>query len=46
MPRHTTVQNSELLKAALEGLEAQKKRIEEQIGQVLAYFSALKESLK
>ena len=36
MPRHTTVQNSELLKAALEGLEAQKKRIEEQIGQVQA----------
>jgi len=30
------VQNSELLKAALEGLEAQKKRIEEQIGQVQA----------
>ena len=36
MPRHTTVQNSELLNAALEGLEAQKKRIEEQIGQVQA----------
>lgn len=30
------MQNSELLKAALEGLEAQKKRIEEQIGQVQA----------
>lgn len=36
MPRQKTVQNSELLKAALEGLEAQKKRIEEQIGQVQA----------
>lgn len=36
MPRRTNVQNSELLKAALEGLEAQKKRIEEQIGQVQA----------
>lgn len=36
MPRHTNVQNPELLKAALEGLEAQKKRIEEQIGQVQA----------
>jgi hypothetical protein len=34
MPRQKTVQNSELLKAALEGLEAQKKRIEEQISQV------------
>jgi hypothetical protein len=34
MPRHKTVENSELLKAALEGLEAQKKRIEEQISQV------------
>jgi hypothetical protein len=36
MPRHKTVQNSELLKAALEGLEAQKKRIEEHIAQVQA----------
>jgi hypothetical protein len=36
MPKQETVRNSELLKAALEGLEAQKKRIEEQIGQVQA----------
>jgi hypothetical protein len=36
MPRHRTVQNSELLQAALEGLEAQKKRVEEQIRQVQA----------
>ena len=36
MPRGRTVQNSELLKAALEGLQAQKTRIEEQIGQVQA----------
>lgn len=34
MPRHKTVENSELLQAALEGLEAQRKRIEEQISQV------------
>ena len=36
MPRHKTVENSELLKAALEGLEAQKKRVEDQISQVQA----------
>ena len=35
MPRHNgKVNNAALLTAALEGLEAQKRRIEEQIGQV------------
>ena len=37
MPRgQTKVDNTELLKAALEGLEAQKKRIDGQIAQVQA----------
>jgi hypothetical protein len=36
MPRQKNVQNAELLKAALEGLEAQKKKVEEQISQVQA----------
>jgi hypothetical protein len=34
MPRNKSVQDPSLLQAALEGLEAQKLRIEEQIGQV------------
>jgi hypothetical protein len=36
MPKGRTVQNAELLKAALEGLQAQKTRIDEQISQVQA----------
>lgn len=34
MARHKSVQDPSLLQAALEGLELQKQRIEEQIGQV------------
>ena len=36
MPKGRTVPNSDLLNAALEGLQAQKKRIDEQISQVQA----------
>jgi hypothetical protein len=36
MPRGKSVADQELLSAALQGLEAQKKRIEEQISQVQA----------